>query len=58
MFKLELNPDETKLLLDYLQNSSINNINGHAMIALASIMGRLAKEVVALNDEEQKADGA
>ena len=51
--KLELNPDEVKLLLDFMQNATINNINGHAMWALSAIMSRLGKEVVAIGETEQ-----
>jgi len=45
------------LLLDYMQNATINNINGYAMGALARIMGKLAQNVVGMNDEEQKNGG-
>ena len=58
--ELKLNPDEVKLLLDFMQNATINNINGHAMWALAGIMQRLGKEVAAMhkNEKQQSDSGA
>jgi len=52
--ELKLNSDEVKLLLDFMQNATINNINGHAMWALSAIMQRLGKEVAAMHEGEQE----
>ena len=58
MLNLELTSEEVGLLLDYMQNATINNINGYAMAALAHIMGKLVQHAVDMNSEEQENSGA
>ena len=41
MDKIVLKPEEVKLLLDFIQNATISNINGNGMWAIASIMSKM-----------------
>lgn len=55
MITVELKPGEAKLLMDFMQNATINNINGHAMWALATIMQKLSA-IAAAEEQNGKDD--
>lgn len=53
MINLKLNPEEAKLLLDFLQNATINSINGNAMVAMVKVMDKIAVSIRATEDPHQ-----